>query len=236
MFRKLATCFNNQRFSAWLVSVQGNIAFCDLHSPEATLFPHNPYPTQAFASCQTDAGGDTSNSSAHKSGNCQQRFWRAMNVIFATGCADYRNKNPVIPHKENTMKMQQGFTLVELMIAAIVVGILAAIAIPNYQNYVVKGNRAAAQAFMVDAANREKQYLLDARAYLNVANNAAFTNLGMTVPADVSKHYAVSIVAVATPPSFTITADPAASPSAKQVADGAITLSSDGTKLPADKW
>ena len=120
------------------------------------------------------------------------------------------------------------------MIAVVIVGILAAVAFPSYQNYIVKSNRAAAQAFMVDAASREKQYLLDARAYLAVADNAAFTNLGMTVPSDVSKHYAIAISApAATPPSFTITATPTSS---QQTADGALTLTSDGTKGPGGKW
>ncbi|HEU0220457.1 MAG TPA: type IV pilin protein [Gallionella sp.] len=131
------------------------------------------------------------------------------------------------------MKCIKGFSLIELMIAVVIVGILAAIAVPSYQNYVVKSNRAAAQAFMVDAASREKQYLLDARSYLSVANNAGFTALGMTVPTDVSRHYGIAIVAVASPPSFTITATPTSS---QQTSDGALTLTSDGTKGPTGKW
>lgn len=132
------------------------------------------------------------------------------------------------------MKIQEGFSLIELMIAVVVVGILAAVAFPSYQNYVIKSNRAAAQAFMVDAASREKQYLLDARSYVSVADNSGFTALGMTVPSDVSKHYTIAISApAATPPSFTVTATPTSS---QQTDDGALTLTSDGTKGPSGKW
>lgn len=127
------------------------------------------------------------------------------------------------------MSKQKGFSLIELMIVVVIVGILAAVAIPSYQNYVVKGNRAAAQAFMMDVASREKQYLLDARVY---ATDLA--TLGVTAPADVSKHYTITINAPAgTPPSFTITATPTSS---QQTADGALTLDSSGEKLPAGKW
>lgn len=133
------------------------------------------------------------------------------------------------------MEMQRGFSLIELMIAVAIIGILAIIVVPSYQSYVVKGNRAATQAFMVDAANREKQYLLDARTYLAVADNASFTNLGMTVPTDVSKHYGIAISIVASPPSFTITATPT---STQQTGDGWLSLTSDGAKSSefSDKW
>lgn len=131
--------------------------------------------------------------------------------------------------QHNIQGQQKGFSLIELMIAVVIVGILAAVAFPSYQSYVVKSNRAAAQAFMADVENRQKQYLLDARSYA-----ANLTTLGMAAPIDVSGFYTVSIAVSATPPAFTITATPIAG--TKQESDGALTLDSSGAKTPVDKW
>lgn len=123
-------------------------------------------------------------------------------------------------------KLAAGFTLVELLVSVSVVAIVAAIAYPSYQEQMRKGRRAAVQAFLVDIANREQQYLLDARAY--AVGDAALTALNLTVPAEVAPFYAVTVepAAATSPPTYRLVATPVST----QVADGALTLDQDGAR------
>jgi type IV pilus assembly protein PilE len=128
-------------------------------------------------------------------------------------------------------KQTLGFTLIELMVTVAVVGILAGIAWPSYRSYIIRSNRSAAQQLMLDIANREEQYMLDARAYATGAS--ALTTLNMTVPTTVSPNYNITVTAVVGPPvGYLIKATAIGN----QVSDGIITLSSIGAKTPASKW
>jgi prepilin-type N-terminal cleavage/methylation domain len=62
-----------------------------------------------------------------------------------------------------TAKRTRGFTLLEIMIVVAIVGILAAVVLPSYQNQMRKSRRASAQSHLMDIASKEQAYFLDTR-------------------------------------------------------------------------
>lgn len=124
-----------------------------------------------------------------------------------------------------------GFTLIELMITVAIVAILAAVALPAYNSYVRRSNRADAQSFLSEVSARQQQFLLDRRSYAVSITGAATANgLGLTVPANVASHYVLTVTTdnTAQPPIFTATA----APSGSQTADscGSLRINQSGTK------
>ena len=121
--------------------------------------------------------------------------------------------------------------MVELVIVVAVIAILAAVAYPSYAAYKVRANRAAAQAFLMDLANRELQYFLNARAY-----SGTLAGLGVAgIPPDVAVYYTVAAPTVdnsAAPPTFTVSA--VARAQTLQAADGDLSINSLGVK--AGHW
>lgn len=125
-------------------------------------------------------------------------------------------------------KNQAGFTLIELMITVAIIGILASVAYPSYTQYVIKSNRATAEAFTLAVASKQEQYMLDARMYA-----ADMTTLGYSsIPSEVSKNYSVTVSAnnAATPPTYTVTATPTGTQASRDTKCATLTINQAGTK------
>lgn len=119
-----------------------------------------------------------------------------------------------------------GFTLVELLITVAILGILAGIAYPSYLKYTARGNRSAAESFMLEVASRQERYLVDARQYA-----PDLATLSMPVPVSVSRNYGVTIINVTTtPPAYQVQAVPVANQATNDATCGTLTLSSNGAK------
>ena len=126
---------------------------------------------------------------------------------------------------------QRGFTLVELMIVVVIVGILTAIAVPSYSGYRIKSARAAAQTELLQLASLQEKIYLNANAYSpNITTDYdgnATGGLGKTSGQTEDGRYALSFNG--TPDqTFEIRAVPVAG--SVQAGDGCLLIKDNGTR------
>ncbi|MBL4607775.1 MAG: type IV pilin protein [Pseudomonadales bacterium] len=128
------------------------------------------------------------------------------------------------------MQKQKGFTLIEVMIVVSIIGILASIALPSYQNSVSKARRTDAMSALQGLAQAMERHYMTAGAYTAAAAGAADTGaptiFSTKSPIDGSQTFYNLTISVATPTTYTLTADPANG----QEGDGNITLSQTGAR------
>ena len=71
---------------------------------------------------------------------------------------------------------RKGFTLIELLIVVVIIGILAAIAIPKFQNTKGKANAAALKSDIRNLATAQEAYFYDYAAYATAVSQLSFAS------------------------------------------------------------
>lgn len=120
----------------------------------------------------------------------------------------------------------RGFTLIELMIVVLIIGVLAAIAWPQYTQYVLDSNRSTCAARMVELQNNMERYFTENQSYQDGSGGPAVTDFfpSANCPPDQSNPaYTLSITSAAT--TYTLTA----TPQGRQTNDGCGNLTLDET-------
>lgn len=126
------------------------------------------------------------------------------------------------------MRPARGFSLVELMIVTMIIGILAAMAIPAYEGYILRAKQGGAKSVLLDIAQKQPQFLADRRSTYAQCLSATYLypalavddcapsglparHLSINPPADIAALYGFSIALISSPPGYTAVAVPISS-------------------------
>jgi type IV pilus assembly protein PilE len=119
----------------------------------------------------------------------------------------------------------RGFTLIELVVAITVIGLLTTIALPSYNNYVARSHRTDAKGALVGLANAMDRYFAVNNSYVGATLGAGGIYAAETPLDGGTKYYDLTIASVTTI-AYTVYAIPKNG----QAGDGRLTLDSTGNR------
>ncbi len=119
-----------------------------------------------------------------------------------------------------------GFSLIELMVAVAIIGILSSIAIPAYNNYVIRGKLIEASSTLADTRIKFEQFFQDNRTY--VGAELAPTAIPAGVCPTATKYFTYTCTTALA--SYTLTASSQANQGLGAAADYQYTIDESNTK------
>lgn len=132
------------------------------------------------------------------------------------------------------MRVQRGFTLLELMVVVAIIGILVGIAVPTYQDSVRKSRRGQAKADLVEAAQAMERFYTMRNTY--VGADLATIGAPTKSPKDdgATAQYTISLNGAPTVSAFSLQAVPSASTGQSKDKCGTLGITNTGVKTPND--
>jgi type IV pilus assembly protein PilE len=119
-----------------------------------------------------------------------------------------------------------------MMIVVAIVGILAAVALPSYRNYIIRAARVQAQAELLALASLQEKIFLNSNNYafsvMAAYDGTATGGLGRSSGQTTDGRYALSLDITQPAQTFVLTATPATG--GTQVGDGTISVSENGAR------
>lgn len=129
---------------------------------------------------------------------------------------------------------QDGFTLIEMLIVAAIIGVIAAIAIPSYRGYIEKGHRADMMSELQNIATTIQSRKMAKGKYSNdLLTDSSGNALAGNFPREGKALYTITITPDPLTPRWMISATPIAG--TRMVGDGTLTFDYEGIRCRASK-
>ena len=128
-------------------------------------------------------------------------------------------------------QIHKGFTLIELMIVVLIIGIIAAIALPAYQGYTERARRADAKTSLLEVQLAQEKFRANNPTYTTDMTDLGYTGAGNQPSKE--GYYILDIPSAASAAAYTITATPTGAQTGDDCGTFTITHDSNGESYTA---